>query len=425
VKYNRIFPAMFLTAVVAVSLFSLAACQPKGKKATTVRSSAETQIAISGTQAESQVPFVLPGAITTQDGLQYLEETAGDGPNPAPGDVIVMNYIVSLPDGTEIYNTYTNYQASTAVVGRDQLLPGWEEGVRLMKPGGKAKLVLPPELAFGDLGNGVIPPNSQVILEVELISVQAPPEPVSVTPDQLKSLGEGEQYYDITVGGGAEAISGTTVTTAYTIWVVGPASNDFIRSSSATQPATFEIGQGNGVFEGWERGVLGMKVGGERLLIIPPDLALGAQGDGVIPPDATLLMQIKLVKVETLRTPTFVDINDYVALRYGIAYYDIRVGDGITPTVGSTIVVNYVGWLTDGTQFDSSYNRGTPFSYVYGKGNVIPGWDLGIASMRVGGKRQIVIRPEYAYGDTGMGGSITVPPGAILIMEVELLEVKP
>jgi peptidylprolyl isomerase len=294
-----------------------------------------------------------------------------------------------------------------------------------MKQGGIGKFVLPPELAFGDQGNGLIPPDSPIIMEIDLISVQSPPDPVSVAPDQLKSMEDGEQFFDIKLGTGTEAISGTTVTTAYKIWVVNPSSLNFIKSSDYLQPATFVLGQGNEVFAGWEQGVLGMKVGGVRQLIIPPELALGSQGDGVIPPNATLLMEIKLLSAQLVRSPTPVDPSDYVGLRFGIAYYDIHVGSGVTPTIGNTVVVNYTEWLTDGTQFDSSYDHSKPFSYVFGKGNVIPGWDLGIASMRVGGKRQVVIRPEYAYGDTGMGGSITVPPGAVIILEVELLEVKP
>lgn len=425
-KHNQKYYAWRLTAAVVVSILALAGCQPKAKKAATVSTPTTTASAVlSDTQAATLTPVVLAGAITTQDGLQYLEETAGDGPAPTVGDIIVMDYILSLPDGTEIFNTYTSYQHSIAVWGRNQLMPGWEEGVGLMKEGGKAKLVLPPELAYGDQGNGLIPPNSQLIMEVNLISVKPAPAPFSVAPDQLKSMANGEQYYDITVGDGTEVISGTTVTTGYSIWAIGTSTNDFIVSSDAGQPATFVIGQGNKVFKGWEEGVIGMKMGGERLLIIPPELAMGAQGSGLIPANATLIMEITLTNVEMLRTRTLVDPQDYVSLPYSLLYYDIRVGTGITPTVGQTVEVNYIGWLLDGTQYDSSYDRGKPFSYVYGKGNVIPGWDMGVASMKVGGKRQLVIPSYLAYGDTGMGGSITVPPGSVLILEVELLEVKP
>jgi len=386
---------------------------------------------VTATSVLTQTPAVTPttatvllaGAITTQDGLQYLEITPGNGPAPVAGDVIVMNYTVSLPDGKEIYNTYTANQPATAVLGRDQLLPGWEEGISLMKQGGKAKLVLPPALAFGAQGSGSIPPNSQLVMEIELLSVKPAPSPQSVAPDQFKTIVGGVQYYDEAIGSGTEAITGTTVTTDYTIWVKGQTKDDFIVSSDTSQPVTFVVGKGDTVFPGWEVGVIGMKEGGKRMLVIPPSLALGAQGSGPIPANSTLIMEVILTKVQTPRTITKVDPKDYVTMPSGLKYYDIQVGTGVTPTIGQTVVVNYIGWLENGTQFDSSYDRGQPFSFQYGMGKVITGWDLGLATMRVGGKRQLVIPPSLAYGDTGSGS--TIPPGATLIFEVELLEVKP
>ena len=85
-------------------------------------------------------------------------------------------------------------------------------------------------------------------------------------------------------------------------------------------------------------------------------------------------------------------------------------------------MVHYTGWLEDGTLFDSSVGRGQPFTFQIGKGNVIPGWDEGVATMKVGGKRQLVVPAALAYGDTGAGS--TIPPGATLIFEVELLDVQ-
>src|SRR5512133_3576652 len=135
-----------------------------------------------GTPTITPTPIVitLEGAKTTASGLQYLEETAGQGEAPKKGELITMNYIASLPDGTEMINTYTRGQTVTAVWGADRLLPGWEEGIGLMKVGTKAKMVLPPALAFGAQGNGSIPPNTQIILEVELMKTEATPVPTEV-----------------------------------------------------------------------------------------------------------------------------------------------------------------------------------------------------------------------------------------------------
>jgi peptidylprolyl isomerase len=416
-----------LAATISLMILSLAACQPKENK-TAVSDSQSTTSAPNTTPGDTttvatQVPYVLPGAVTTDSGLQFLELTAGDGPSPQEGNVITMNYIASLPDGTEIYNTYTQNQPSTAIFGRNQLLPGWEEGVGMMKAGGKAKFVMPPELAFGDQGAGMVPPNSQIVMEVELLSVKPAPTHASVATDQLQKMDNGVLYYDLIQGDGMEAITNTTVTTQFAIWVAGSTSDDFIISSEDDQPVTFVVGRGDMVFPGWEQGVIGMKVGGKRLLRISPELALGAQGSGPIPANATLIMEITLTDVHESIKATQVDENDYVTMPSGLKYYDIQVGRGVTPTIGQTVVVNYVGWLEDGTQFDSSYDRGQPFSFQIGMGKVIAGWDLGLATMKVGGKRQLVIPADLAYGDTGSGS--TIPPGATLVFEVELLEIKP
>jgi FKBP-type peptidyl-prolyl cis-trans isomerase FkpA len=100
----------------------------------------------------------------------------------------------------------------------------------------------------------------------------------------------------------------------------------------------------------------------------------------------------------------------------------IASGAGRQPERGDTVTVHYSGWLTDGTQFDSSVDRDEPFSFVLGTGQVIQGWDQAVASMRVGDKARLTIPPELAYGEQGYPGAI--PPNATLIFEVELLSIS-
>ena len=90
--------------------------------------------------------------------------------------------------------------------------------------------------------------------------------------------------------------------------------------------------------------------------------------------------------------------------------------------MGQQVLVHYTGWLEDGTMFDSSLTRGQPFDFTIGLGQVIPGWDEGVSTMKIGGKRQLVIPADLGYGEQGAGGSI--PPGATLIFEVELLGIQ-
>jgi FKBP-type peptidyl-prolyl cis-trans isomerase FkpA len=106
----------------------------------------------------------------------------------------------------------------------------------------------------------------------------------------------------------------------------------------------------------------------------------------------------------------------------GTEYWDITVGTGATATPGKSVTVHYTGWLTNGKKFDSSVDRGQPFVFALGGGQVIKGWDEGVAGMKVGGKRQLKVPPASGYGPKGAGG--VIPPNATLIFDVELLGVS-
>ena len=106
----------------------------------------------------------------------------------------------------------------------------------------------------------------------------------------------------------------------------------------------------------------------------------------------------------------------------GLQIIEIQPGTGDQARSGQEVTVHYTGWLTDGRKFDSSRDRGDPFKFGLGRGQVIRGWDEGVAGMKVGGKRRLVIPPELGYGQRGAGGAI--PPGATLLFNVELLGVR-
>ncbi len=108
----------------------------------------------------------------------------------------------------------------------------------------------------------------------------------------------------------------------------------------------------------------------------------------------------------------------------GLQFCEIEQGRGDAPKAGQTIVVHYTGWLeADGTKFDSSLDRGQPFEFTIGEGQVIGGWDEGLATMQVGGKRRLIIPPDLAYGESGAGGG-AIPANATLIFDVELLDIR-
>lgn len=118
----------------------------------------------------------------------------------------------------------------------------------------------------------------------------------------------------------------------------------------------------------------------------------------------------------------FADDNKAVTTDSGLKYVVLNEGTGATPKTGQTVVVHYTGTLEDGTKFDSSRDRGQPFSFKLGAGQVIKGWDEGLSTMKVGDRRQLTIPPELGYGARGAGG--VIPPNATLVFDVELLKIS-
>jgi len=126
------------------------------------------------------------------------------------------------------------------------------------------------------------------------------------------------------------------------------------------------------------------------------------------------------VRNNLIASKTMPDEN-VVTTPSGLKYVEIKEGTGETPKTGQTVEVHYTGTLEDGTKFDSSRDRGQPFKFKLGVGQVIKGWDEGLSTMKVGERRKLIIPPELGYGARGAGG--VIPPNATLIFDVELLKV--
>ncbi|MBM3132971.1 MAG: FKBP-type peptidyl-prolyl cis-trans isomerase, partial [Chloroflexi bacterium] len=189
-------------------------------------------------------------------------------------------------------------------------------------------------------------------------------------------------------------------------------------------PLMISLGKGTLRF-GLDEGVVSMKEGGKRQLIVPPSLAFGESGyPPAVPPNATLILEMELLRVIPPAEPvprTEVAEGDYASTPSGLKYFDIREGNGDSPQEeGQFVVVHYTGWLTDGTKFDSSVDGGEPLSFRYGVDPMIQGFVEGVSTMKVGGKRQLVIPPELGYGAQAAG---SIPANSTLVFEVELLYV--
>jgi peptidylprolyl isomerase len=232
-------------------------------------------------------------------GVKYRDIKEGIGEPCPPGAEVKINYTGWLTDGTMFDSTKEGKSVpAPATFKLKGLIKGWQEGIPGMKPGGVRKLVISPEKGYGAKGNEKIPPNSTLIFEVELLEFISPgPSKLSDGTDPnasdpgLKDIGEGLKIRDIKQGSGEPVKEGAEVTIHYTGWLTD--GSIFDSSRARGKPATFELG---GLIEGWKKGIPGMKPGGIRKLVIPPELAYGSQNKPGIPPNSTLVFEVELVK---------------------------------------------------------------------------------------------------------------------------------
>lgn len=252
-------------------------------------------------------------------------------------------------------------------------------------------------------------------------SAESTMQEIKVDPD-AKEIENGLRYKDNAPGSGDSAKPGHALTVHYTgmLMVNG---KKFDSSLDRGTPFTVTLGEGR-VIKGWEKGLAGMKVGGKRRLYIPSEMAYGARGAGRdIPPNADLVFDVELLKIagnpwQEVKIPA-----DAVKTKSGLLYVDTKAGTGDEAKSGQNVTVHYTGVLQKtGKKFDSSVDRNEPFTFKLGAGEVIKGWDEGVAGMKMGGKRTLYIPAELGYGQRGAGG--VIPPNAMLVFEVELLGTK-
>jgi peptidylprolyl isomerase len=213
--------------------------------------------------------------IKTSSGLQYEDLVVGTGASPAPTDMVTVHYTGTLPNGT-VFDA-SRMHGGPISFPLNGVIKGWTEGVGSMKVGGTRKLIIPPELGYGNRATGPIPANSTLTFVVELLDVPK------------------VKIEDTQVGTGAEAVPGKQVSVYYT----GKLQDGTVFDSNVgKEPMSFVVAGGQ-MIPGFDQGVQGMKVGGKRTITIPPSLGYGEQGaGGAIPPNATLIFEVELADVK-------------------------------------------------------------------------------------------------------------------------------
>jgi FKBP-type peptidyl-prolyl cis-trans isomerase len=236
--------------------------------------------------------WTVPGCQEAPPPKVEIEELkAGDGPVAKPGDLVEIHYTAKLPNG-KVFESRVGTASYRFRLGKGEAFPaGLDEGIPGMKVGGKRKLTIPPLLAYGEQGSpGRIPPHTTLTYEVDLVQIitdTSKAKDEALTNLKIEDLKEGE---------GPAAQEGDTLLVHYTGWLAD--GTKFDSSHDRNQPFTpFKLGAGQ-VILGWDKGLIGMKVGGKRKLTIPPELAYGEKGSSpTIPPNATLTFEVELLRI--------------------------------------------------------------------------------------------------------------------------------
>ena len=228
----------------------------------------------------------------------------------------------------------------------------------------------------------------------------------------------GLKYKVIHEGTGQRAKNEDIVLVHYT----GKLTNDTVFDSSIprNQPFKFKLGTGQ-VIKGWDEGIALLNVGDKAILTIPPALGYGERATGKIPANSTLIFEVELLNIIEKPKPFDVKGKDTVTTATGLQYIMMNKTEGIQAVAGKNVSVHYTGFLADGSIFDSSVERGEPITFPLGQNRVIPGWDEGIALLKVGEKARFIIPYHLGYGEAGYPPII--PAKATLIFDVELMDV--
>ncbi|MCL2260754.1 MAG: FKBP-type peptidyl-prolyl cis-trans isomerase [Fibromonadales bacterium] len=355
--------------------------------------------------------------------IKVLKEGAGEPVKKR--QLVQVHYTGWLTDNTKFDSSRDRHEPLEFMLGAGQVIKGWDIGIEGMKIGEVRRLKIPAVLAYGNNSVGPIPANADLLFEVELISAQKSLDPDALLKPEVlkwKSLQSGVEIFDEKAGTGTELRTGMELTFHYTGWLVN--GHKFGSSKDEGKAAKAVLGLGK-LVRGLELGLESLKQGGVRWVRLSPSMAYGPVPMTGIPANSTLIFRIQADNVhfdEDLAAlmdffPN-ADAIKWVEAQEGLKYYIEKKGQGSSVKSGDAIKVHYTGWLSDGTKFDSSRDRGEPISLQLGAGRVIKGWDLGLEGMKPGEKRFLLIPPSLGYGSRGGG---PIPPDATLIFAVELM----
>jgi FKBP-type peptidyl-prolyl cis-trans isomerase len=345
---------------------------------------------------------------TTASGLQYgVLRAGGKDPSPTVGDTVEVNYTGWLANGKKFESSRDHGQPARYQLSG--MIKGWIEGLQLMTPGARYKFVVPPALGFGEEGQGEVPPNSTLVFDVELLRVQKMPAFHPATADRQKTTASGLKYEYLKNGTGAQVGDQDAVSFRYAIFTGQGTllqcseghNDDRIAGSCTALPYPFL------------KEIAALAKVGDVFRVEVPASLMKAKGN------MDTVWELELTGVHKMPAFRLLDPKQTVTTQSGLQYEVLVAGTGKSPKATETVVVNYTGWLTNGTMFDSSHARGEPSACPLPR--MMRGWIEGLQLMKEGGTFLFSVPPELGYGSKDKD---QIPANSTLVFLVELVAVK-
>ncbi len=356
--------------------------------------------------------------VTTESGLQYSVLSKGtSGDSPSIGDRVRVHYTGWLENGTMFDSS--RQRGEPTEFGLGHVIEGWDEGLALMSVGDRFKFTLTAALGYGESGtpDGAIPPGATLVFDVELLGITARTLPAIAWPgDDAEGVTKSESgvsFRTMTAGGGAKVLGSKVIVVRFsfrdaegTVLQSDAMMGRPLLADPAQMPFPFMAELAPSLSEG------------THVHFHAPTTAMPGMGFDDIP---EVFGQIQVDTVMDFAKPEFSMPADeeLTTTDSGLKYKILKKGGPYHPTRNAQVAAHYAGWLTDGTQFDASYDSGQPLqSSLRG---LIAGWQEGMCLVGHGGVVVLVVPPELGYGAVDKG---TIPPNSTLVFVVELIDFR-
>ncbi len=388
---------------------------------------------VSAPVQEPEIPKCEGPEVLLPSGLKYcVLKDGGDGPHPGMGDMVRVDYTGWLQDGKSFDSSRKARQPGMAPEPAEFFLggviPGWNEILQVMSPGDQFLVTIPFALAYGENGNPPsIPAKADLTFEIELLAIldKAPAYVEwNAEAEDIITLDSGVALRVLKAGEGDSVADGALAVMDTTCW-----------SQTGKFAFVHSMIQRQGMVSGWRqlrkdsaplpfmRDLQAYaKQGASLQVLVPSKLGIDAKFNlPDLPDGGNEIWMVDFPTVAKFPKPEFrmPSPEELTTTESGLQYMIVREGPGRHPTASNTVVAHYNGWLTDGNQFDSSFDKGAGIDFPLR--GVVPGWTEGIPLMKEGGAAILVIPAKLGYGASGRPG---IPGGATLVFYVELLAVQ-